>query len=431
MIEEDPELAECFLEHPIFDEEGKHPFHFSTIREYQQKSNALKQRLVSDPHRYKSNLYGGEELICHRAGDDQDYKIALSDEMLKPFIRWYHLATAHSEGQRRLERTLGRNFYHPRLGVTIREEIEACETCQKDKSGSKQYGLLAPREAPLLPWQEVHTDCIGPWKFKLRTRQQKELEFNALTSIDPVTNLLEINSLIRKTSDEVSRVFENNWLSRYPRPLRCIHDQGPEFMGMEFQALLKEAGVQSVPTTARNPQGNSIIEAIHKSVGQVIRTLVQVAEPTSAAEANALVQRALATAMHATRCASSEALNGLSPGAVAFHRDMHLDIPLIADIITLQANRQRLIDRRLLKANSTRIRHDYKVGEQVLKRNVLSLSDKLQPRFKGPYIVSAVHTNGTVTVKLNDVTTERLNIRRVKPYKDKSSLVKEGELRHD
>ena len=58
-------------------------------------------------------------------------------------------------------------------------------------------------------------------------------------------------------------------------------------------------------------------------------------------------------------------------------------------------------------------------------------SDKLQPRFKGPYIVSAVHTNGTVTVKLNDVTTERLNIRRVKPYKGKSSLVKEGELHHD
>ena len=55
--------------------------------------------------------------------------------------------------------------------------------------------------------------------------------FNALTCIDPVTNLLEIARQNTKTSAETADLFENNWLSRYPRPSQCIHDNGPEFQG--------------------------------------------------------------------------------------------------------------------------------------------------------------------------------------------------------
>ena len=52
--------------------------------------------------------------------------------------------------------------------------------------------------------------------------------------------------------------------------MRVIHDQGLEFMGAPFQDLLHRAGMKSVPTTACYPQGNSIIEAVHKSMGQVL-----------------------------------------------------------------------------------------------------------------------------------------------------------------
>ena len=42
--------------------------------------------------------------------------------------------------------------------------------------------------------------------------------------------------------------------------------------------------------------------------------------------------------------------------------------------------------------------------------------DKLDARNLGPYTVEQVHTNGTVTIRLNPHTTERLSIRRLKPY---------------
>ena len=87
-----------------------------------------------------------------------------------------------------------------------------------------------------------------------------------------MTNLLEINRIKTKSSSEVAEAL-NNWLARYPRPRKCVHDNGPEFVGQEIQSLLQQALIKSRPSTSRNPQGNSIIEAVHKTVGSVIRTL--------------------------------------------------------------------------------------------------------------------------------------------------------------
>ena len=80
-------------------------------------------------------------------------------------------------------------------------------------------------------------------------------------------------------------------------------------MGHEFQDLLIDAGIDSSPTTARNPQGNSITERVHQAVGTVIRTLVDLENPQTVHTARQVLNSACATAMHAVRCASSEALN--------------------------------------------------------------------------------------------------------------------------
>ena len=68
-------------------------------------------------------------------------------------------------------------------------------------------------------------------------------------------------------------------------------------MGSAFQDLLRWAGIKSVPMTAHNPQGNSIIKAVHKSVGQVLRTLVHIHRP-------------------------HQVLHHLTPGSFAFRCDM-------------------------------------------------------------------------------------------------------------
>ena len=117
---------------------------------------------------------------------------------------------------------------------------------------------------------------------------------------------------------------------------------------MDFQQLLSQAGVKSVPTSAQNPQGNSIVEAVHKSDGAVLQMLIHLDSPQTCVEAQAVVKQALSTAMHATHCAPHGSLLNLSLGAVAFLRDMFLDIPLISDVLTLQEARQEQVDQWVL-----------------------------------------------------------------------------------
>ena len=405
----DPEIAECFLEHPVFDEEGRAPFQFSTLEEYQTKCAALQDTFAREPDRFYKKQFGESNLICFsQNGLD---KIVLTQELLPKVVRYYHEAMAHAEGIKRLAQTIKQHYHHRHIEAECKRLIDACERCAKYKRGGKVYGESAPRDASVSPWQQVHCDSIGPWKIDLRART---LTFHAMTMIDPCTNLVEIQHTISTTAAEGAAAVENTWLARYPRPLQIVTDQGPEF-GQEFTDMCERNGVKHHTSTSRNPQGNSLIERIHQTIGQVLRTVAAARNPKSIHEANAVINETLATAMHACRCACSSSLNHHSPGALAFGRDMFLDIPLIADIIAIQNNRQLLVDKRLLRANASRIRHDYAVGDLVWKRNHLGFSDKLMPSVSGPYPIERVHTNGTVTIRLSNTVLERINIRRIRP----------------
>jgi hypothetical protein len=130
---------------------------------------------------------------------------------------------------------MSQQLYHPDLRNKIEDVITKCDSCQKQKLVGKGYGHMAPQEAAAHPWQDVAVDLVGPWTLTIIGGYGHK--FMALTIIDMVTNLVELVRLDNKTSEHVAMHFENTWLSRYPKLLHCIHDQGGEFTG--FLTLLK------------------------------------------------------------------------------------------------------------------------------------------------------------------------------------------------
>ena len=197
--------------------------------------------------------------------------------------------------------------------------------------------------------------------------------------------------------------------------MRIIYDQGSEFIGFEFQYLLDNFSIEKHPTSVKNPQANAICERMHQTVANSIRTrLHTMPAPQNAQQAAEIVDQALATASHVVRTVIHSTMR-ISPGALVFHRDMFLDIPLVADLQELQQRRQALIDKNLITANARRLDHDYQPNQEVLK---LSFNpSKLEPRAEGPYRITTVHTNGTVTIQLNPHVQERINICRIKPFR--------------
>jgi hypothetical protein len=406
---DDPQLLECFLNHPPI-EQMRFPLDYEWIRQNQFDDQQLQQLRQLKPLEYPVMDMGNDvQLVC-RVRPDQSWQIAIPTALLDDIITWYHQVLGHV-GIVRLYQSIVTHFSHPHLKPRIEYIVKSCDACLRSKLPGMGYGELPPREAGLVPWNEVAVDLIGPWTVNV---QGADITFNALTCIDPVSNLVEIQRILNKSAAHVGTIFENLWLARYPRPLRCVHDNGGEFIGADFQRVLEINGVKDVPTTIKNPQSNAICERMHQTAANVLRTLELTTPPQTLQEAQLLVDSALATTMHATRTAIHTTLR-VSPGAFVFQRDMFLDIPIIANLQTIRDRRQVLINENLRRQNLKRRSFDYQPQQEVLVR--IPNPTKLQDRAEGPYTIQQVHTNGTLTIQRAPHVTERINIRRVIPYR--------------
>ena len=126
-----------------------------------------------------------------------------------------------------LHDTISMHFFHKDLRNIIEDIVSQCDACQRFKQAGRGYGKTAPREAVLSPWREIACDLIGPWKLDVGNQL---CTFSALTIIDTVTNLVEIVRLDNHSAAHVALHFENTWLSRYPKSISCIYNQGSEFL---------------------------------------------------------------------------------------------------------------------------------------------------------------------------------------------------------
>jgi hypothetical protein len=172
-----------------------------------------------------------------------------------------------------------RNFYWPGMDAAIEAVARACAVCQKCKiTAVKKYGKIPlPTHRDYAPWEEIHVDLIGPWDVRYNSSSvpgKTAIEkIQALTIIDKGTGWPELIAIHNKTSYHVAISFDSEWLCRYPRPYRVVYDNGAEFTGQEFQELLESYGIKPVATTVRNPRSNGVIECVHLTMGDMLRTM--------------------------------------------------------------------------------------------------------------------------------------------------------------
>ena len=94
-----------------------------------------------------------------------------------------------------------------------------------------------------------------------------------MTFIDLATGWFEICELpqANPTSAVASRLFNNIWLSRYPRPSKVVYDNGNDFKE-DFSLLIADFSIKPQPTTIENPQADGVLERLHQVLGNMLRT---------------------------------------------------------------------------------------------------------------------------------------------------------------
>ena len=315
--------------------EDAFPLRMSTISAKQEKDTQLQRAAnKSDSPFTRKKVRGGRMSynIIH-----MNEKIYVPTRLRKRVMKWYHEMLLHP-GMTRMTKTIQMHFTWPKLRENVEHYCKTCKTCQLTKKSKKKYGHLPAKEAEVEPWDTLCIDLIGPYTIKDDTKDRFTL--HCLTMIDPATGWFEIAEVPSKRADDIANLLEQHWLCRYPWPRNVINDRGSEFMAEVRFMLTNDYGCNIIRITNRNPQANAILERVHQTIGNMIRTwLGEDAEMDEKDPFSGL----LTAVAFATRATVHTTLNA-SPSQLVFGRDAILNINFHADWQSIKARKQKRIN---------------------------------------------------------------------------------------
>ena len=112
----------------------------------------------------------------------------------------------------------------------------------------------------------------GGRKYAMKGMKDKNIYLQAIAMIDPATSWMEIHSVPEARADLVANKVELACLTRYPLPNKIIVDRGKELLAELITMLANDYGIPYSPISIRNPQANAIVERVHQTIGNIIRT---------------------------------------------------------------------------------------------------------------------------------------------------------------
>ena len=105
----------------------------------------------------------------------------------------------------------------------------------------------------------------------MTTKSGKSVHLQAVTMIDPVTSWIEIHTVPSARADLVANLVDLPWLTCYSLPSNTIVDRGNEFLD-EREMTINYYNITVKPITLRNPLANAILEIVHQTIGNILRT---------------------------------------------------------------------------------------------------------------------------------------------------------------
>lgn len=195
--------------------------------------------------------------------------------IVPPSLRSRIIDACHSPpwaGHPGVERTtavVGASYYWPSLRRDVKAFVKGCETCALRKTPA---GLRAPLERPFMatrPFEQVSLDIVGPLP-----KTKKGFRY-LLTMIDNFTRYAEAYPLREQTAEETAKAFVEGIVTRHGVPQRVLTDQGRNFVSNLFKETCRQLGIQKLQTTAYHPEGNGMVERLHRTLTDSIAHFVR------------------------------------------------------------------------------------------------------------------------------------------------------------
>lgn len=317
-------------------------------------------------------------------------------------VRWRVVKSAHDDrGHFGLEKTvdyLRREFWFAGMRNYVQKYLQACFVCSVNKksTGASEGEMHMTKTVPT-PFRTIHIDHLGPFP--------KSSKGNAyvIAVVDSFSKYVVVKAT-RSTDTRGVVNLLNEMTMFFGLPARIVSDRGTAFTSKQFNEYCQRNAIQHVKNAVRTPRANGQVERFNQMITTFLRTSNEDARKWDCDLRN--FQWVVNSQVNRTiGCCPNEVIfryrlraNGDNQLLAALHEtdegDEHPDLPKLDDIARAADEAKAKWKTRF--DNKHRSPTKYDESDLVLVEHIAPAtgeSRKLEPRYRGPYVVKKVLGN--------------------------------------
>ena len=315
-----------------------------------------------------------EDALLHIQVDSEEEACKLAQEL--------HSAT-HLGGQA-LWKLFSDRYSHKAGRRLCIEVAQSCPQCQLRSDYGHRLRTTGSIQSSG-PWDTLSVDIVGPLPADCRH------EF-LIVFVDCYSRYTILVPASNHTANTVSDALLRHVVSYFGTPRRLLSDRGREFVGEVWGKLTRSLGIQRLLTSPYHPEGNSINERSHRTINNMLRARLLDGTPSRtwvdkipgimlALNAMAHEPHGFSASMIAT--GRAHLASSLESNACA---SPSLDDPAAY----VEALKQRLLltHQQMAPPPAPAATNPYRKGSLITTPP--ERTNKLAPRWKGPFVVKRV-----------------------------------------
>ena len=394
-------------------------------------------------HRWAAALEDYRFTILHRPGKLQGHvdalsrlptenlaftlegKIQVPEEKAEAIITEVH-RQGHL-GEHKTWKAFNRKYYTPLGKQRCREVVRTCPERQLGKDYKARHVPKGHINSPG-PWETISIDIVGPLPVDGNSNRY------IVTMMDVYSRYLIAIPVRNHRASTVSRCLYESVVAYFGAPRSILSDRGTEFTSMIWESLTQMLGAKIKLTSPYYPQGNSVIERSHRTLSNMLRTMLLEKRgrdwssllPSVMLYLNSMIQEK-------TGVSACEILFGRSPNLpsdISFTPITSLSNDREGYVKQLKRDlkdiRQKLS--RILNQNKDQSSNPFAVGDKVIIAVLPHENDnKLMAKWKGPYTVTKIPNRFQIEY-LDGNVTRLTHISYAKKYNERCQYTEPGRI---
>ncbi|KAI2647543.1 Transposon Tf2-9 polyprotein [Labeo rohita] len=338
-------------------------------------------------------------------------RLFVPEELRSEVIQWGHCSNvACHPGVNRTLHVVKQRFWWPLMARDVRSFVLACSICAIGKTSNRPPdGLLQPLPVPSRPWSHIALDFVTA----LPPSQGNTVVLTVVDRFSKAAHFIPLPKL--PSAKETAVTVVDHVFRLHGLPTDVVSDRGPQSVSKFWQEFCKLLGATVSLSSGFHPQTNGQTERANQDLERTLRCMVT-RNPSSWSQQLSMVEYA-----HNSLPVSS---TGLSPFECSLGYQPPIFPSLESEVAVPSAHafvqrchrtwtraRETLLQvgaRTKAKADRHRSRPPvYVVGSKVWlsTKNIplRSVSNKLAPKFIGPFPVTKIISPVAVRLKLPPV----------------------------